>query len=253
MWQFRLTRAWRLIRLYKLCGLYRLWACAKWQPLDAIFPLSTIWATPMKRLLCVFALAMMLCGQASASIVFSDDFNAYNSGTGVLNFTGFASNWTVTAGTVDLIGNPGFWDFPPVSNGHGLYIDMDGSTGVPGTLTSKSIAVSPGVYTLSYELAGSQRNDVSNAVIAAVPGFTSNTVTLASTAAFTAFTNQFTVLAPTTINITFAGQGPGDNIGLLLDNVKLQMAPVPEPAAMAVWSLLGTAALGCCWWRRRKS
>ena len=151
---------------------------------------------------------MFLAGNAAVrtsqrSIVFSDDFNSYNSGKGVLNFAGFAPNWTVTSGAVDLIGNAGFWDFPPVTDGHGLYIDMDGSTGFPGTMTSKSIAVLPGVYTLSYQLAGAQRNDINiNTVIATVTGFTSNSVTLANNAAFKTFADQFTVVVPTTVNIT---------------------------------------------------
>ncbi len=39
------------------------------------------------------------------------------------------------------------------------------------------------------------------------------------------------------------GQGPGITPG----------TPVPEPASIATWSLLGLIGLGCSWWRRKRS
>ena len=63
---------------------------------------------------------------ANAGVIFSDNFNAENGGTGVLNYNSF-NNWTVTDGTVDLIGN-GFFDFYP---GNGLYVDRTAAPVMP--------------------------------------------------------------------------------------------------------------------------
>jgi len=95
--------------------------------------------------------AMFGAGQAGAAVLLSDNFNAE---TQSLNYTGFA-NWNVTAGSVDLIGT-GFFDFYP---GHGNYVDMTGSTGLGGTLTSKqSFSVAPGdSLNLVFDLGGSTR------------------------------------------------------------------------------------------------
>ncbi len=66
------------------------------------------------------------------TILFQDDFNSENGGSGALNYNSFA-NWDVTDGTVDLIGT-NFYDFHP---GNGLYVDLDGSTSNAGVLTTK--------------------------------------------------------------------------------------------------------------------
>jgi hypothetical protein len=203
----------------------------------------------MKKLLCAIALALLLVGQANASIVFSDNFNGYHGGVGVTNYTDFGGTWSVSVGSVDLIGN-GYFDFLP---GNGLYIDMDGSTNKPGTMVSRTISLNPGDYVLSYQLAGSHRRpDSVNLVTAVVnTSYTSRTESLASNSPFTTFSDRFTVTGSDAVNVTisFAAGGVGDNMGMLLDNVKLEA--VPEPATIAIWSILGVVgiAVGC----RRKA
>lgn len=85
------------------------------------------------RVAAVVAVMLVLteAGTAQATVLLSDNFNSENGGAGTLNYAGFV-NWTVSDGSVDLCGN-GFCDFLP---GNGLYVDMDGSTGNAGKLTS---------------------------------------------------------------------------------------------------------------------
>ncbi|NLS93988.1 MAG: PEP-CTERM sorting domain-containing protein [Planctomycetaceae bacterium] len=178
--------------------------------------------------------------------IFSDNFNTENGGVGVLNYIGFA-NWTVADGTVDLIGN-GYFDYQP---GYGLYVDMDGSTNNAGKMISSvTINLVPGVYTLSFDLAGNQRNTSGDQVVAQVNMgvLLDKTYSLSKTAPFQTFTEMITVSAASSVQITFEGIG-SDNMGMLLDNVKLENA-VPEPTTLAIWSALG--GLGLIAARRRR-
>ena len=133
---------------------------------------------------------------AAATVIFSDDFNAENGGVGALNYTGFA-NWGVSGvgETVDLIGN-GFFDFYP---GNGLYVDLDGSTGNAGVLTTNSF-FGPGSYVLSFNLAGSTRGDT-NTVIVRFGGvdISGGGITLGSAAPFN---------PPFSLSFNAAGSGP---------------------------------------------
>lgn len=194
--------------------------------------------------------------QAAPITIFSQDFNAQNGGVGALNFNAF-SNMTVTAGSVDLIGN-GFFDFFP---GNGLYVDMDGTTGVQGNLNSTALTLNPGTYTLSFNLAGNQRpwaSPTDSVVVSLGTIFSAGTLTLPSAAPFGLNTFNFTYAGPATTGTlnfnAFGLPGGGDNAGLLLDNVLLRFmafTPVPEPASLALWGV-GSMVLGTVQWRRRR-
>ena len=109
----------------------------------------------MKRYAVLFTLmvACLIPRTSEAVPLFSDNFD---SETLALNYAGFA-NWTVSDGTVDLIGNPAFFDLLP---GNGRYVDLDGSTSNAGVMTSSALALTGGVtYDLTFSLAGSQRGD----------------------------------------------------------------------------------------------
>jgi hypothetical protein len=197
----------------------------------------------MKRRLLTLCsvLALAMVGQLKATTIFSDNFNAENGGIGALNYNAFA-NWSVSGGTVDLIGSPGFFDFFPAN---GLYVDLDGTSFQAGTLTSIGIPITPGNYVLSFLLAGSQRGDFNTVHVNVSGGLASSTYSLNSDTPLTLETMSFTVLAPTTINLSFHNEG-GDNIGLILDNVRLNQvsSPVPDSGSTILFLAIGMFGLG---------
>ena len=197
----------------------------------------------MKNLL-LWMLVLSLGVMCSAAPIFFDDFNGENGGVGALNYSSFLK-WNVSDGTVDLIGN-GFYDFLP---GNGLYVDMDGSTGNAGKMiTSQVISLQAGTYELSYMLAGNHRNGSTEAVdVEVTVGIFSASHSLLQNDPFTLFTQQFTLASAQNVAISFAGVG-GDNIGMLLDNVKLSVVPAPGAILLAG---IGTTLVG--WLRRRRA
>lgn len=188
------------------------------------------------------AVALGFGGTANAAIVLSDNFN---SETQALNYTGFA-NWTVTAGSVDVIGSPPpFFDFYP---GNGRYVDLDGSTNQAGTLTSNT-TFGPGNYTLSFSLGGSQRPDGANSVAVSLGSVPVAFITLNATDPLSTYTYTFNAL--TSGRLSFASLSGNDNQGLILDNVQLSSG-VPELSTWAMM-LIGFAGLGALSTRRRNA
>ncbi len=188
----------------------------------------------MKLKFYIGVLGLMAFSAASyGSVLLQDNFDSYATGE-FNNLATLGGNWTVN-GTIDVVG-PGYYGYLAVGSESGNVIDLNGST--PGGLTSLSIALAPGDYTLTFDLNGSQRG-VS----------TSTTVTLGSLVNATILQNSadvsnqvfsFTVLSATNANLVFASNTPG-GIGSLLDNVLLQTGSIPEPSTFAL--LLGACPL----------
>ncbi len=192
------------------------------------------------RLICILGLTVLIGHPVNAQVLFSDDFNSENGGTGAPNYAAFA-NWTVTRGAVDLIPYGGYFDFFP---GNGLYVDTSGSIGAAGTITTKqSFSFVSGVtYVLSFDLAGDARDGAAKSVIVTVGtngSILSTNITLPASAPLTLFSCPFTVTTPTNGSLSFAA-GQGGDIGLILDNVQLNAGALSPPVFTSVGIANGT-------------
>jgi hypothetical protein len=194
-----------------------------------------------------FTTALAWTESANAAPVFLDDFNSTT--TQKLNQTVF-TNWTVTSGSVDVIGDGGSFAFLPPGNGN--YVDLDGSTGAPGTITTKMIFAA-GTYVVTFDLAGSQggANNVDpiakTTEVAFSIGGVTKSLTLNPTDPLQTYSYTFTTTAPGQLSFSDLAGG-NNNVGNLLDNVSV--TAVPEPATWAMM-ILGFFGVGFLAYRQR--
>lgn len=185
-------------------------------------------------------LAASVSSQAAVTVFF-DNFDADATRN---NATSFVKGWTVSNGTVDVDGQ-GFVHNELPGNGH--YIDLDGSTLKAG-LFSNSLNMQAGqTYTMSFLIAGNQRNWGSDTVDVTF-GATQQTFVIGQSAPLSTKTLSFTPSTSGLYNFSFHNRG-GDNRGAFLEQVKI-ISSVPEPQTYGML-LAGLVCLGAMARRRR--
>lgn len=179
-------------------------------------------------------LSLSIAPSSWAAVIFSDNFNAENGGTAILNYAGF-SQWNVADGTVDLLGVDFYDPYP----GNGLYVDLDGSTADAGVFSTKSL-FDPGNYLLSFKLGGS--SSASTEAVTVSFGSFSEVFNLASNAPLTTFVRSVNLTGASVLSFSNAG---GDYYGSYLDDVSISTStvPIPTPALLPGLIGLGVAAL----------
>ena len=184
--------------------------------------------------------------------VFFDDFLFDNAGQPEEDFDDFFL-WTVTDGTVDLVGGnvPGATT-PDLG---GRYVDLDGgNAGRFETAIDAQLSLLPGVaYDLSFLYNSTSGANAADVFVESTSGsrlFTAEV--FADSLDFREFSGRFTVDAATTASIVFQDRELGlDEFGIGVDRVMFAPAApaaVPEPTT---WALLGVTALGAAAYRRR--
>lgn len=203
----------------------------------------------MKKALTVlaFAAACAFAAPAHSTVVFQDGFEGEPAGS-QLNYNTFA-NWDVSNGTVDKIASGGFGI--TCAGGSGLCVDMDGSTSDAGDLATKvSFNILAGeTVRLMFDYSGNQRGaaaDTMNVSLGSL--FTEAFSAIPANQPFQTITRTFVAAANESTSLVFSHAG-GDNFGMILDNVKLEVEPVPvPPAVLLMGSVLGFAA-----WKARRA
>ena len=210
-----------------------------------------------------FGAALLLgavASSASAGTIgsLSDNFDTEHGSSPTLNYYGF-SNWTVStasnsahpgAGSVDLIGNGSFDSY----SGNGLYVDMCGSTGACGALTTKD-QFAAGTYRLTLSLGGiiyppsNGYGALNDNVLVSFSGTGAGSADVpTSYLAISTYSEIITLSQPAYLTLQDAVLSGNENIGATL--LSVNVSPVPLPAALP---LFGVAVAGFAAWGRKRA
>ncbi|HEU4968473.1 PEPxxWA-CTERM sorting domain-containing protein [Sphingomonas sp.] len=229
----------------------------------------------MRKLVLTALAATAFAAPAGASIVYSNNFDAENGGNTALNYNSF-DGLTVTDGTVDLVKSGDFGISCP--GGAGACVDLDGSTGNSGLVSSNSYAFNAGErVALSLLFSGNQRGAPSDnfslhfyfaTPVSGTYGYRSGFFGNVDFGTFTdvpelrlSFINIPPNFAATDVTFFFDPANGGsatfaledldnDNVGIVIDNLALSVGAIPEPATWAM-VIAGFGLAGMAVRRRR--
>ncbi|MAL50516.1 MULTISPECIES: VPLPA-CTERM sorting domain-containing protein [unclassified Methylophaga] len=194
----------------------------------------------LTKILAISALCFAPVSFAATIDSLYDSFEGEGQASSVLNYNSFV-NWDVSNGTVDLIKNGNQWGI--VCSVGSFCVDLDGSTGDAGILSSKN-GFSAGKYKVSFDLSGNQRNGPADQVsVLFGAGALVNHLLLDWDENW--HTYSFLVDLVDGDKLSFRNFG-GDNVGAMLDNIRVSAVPIPA----AVW-LFGSGLMGFLAMRRR--
>lgn len=202
----------------------------------------------MKKVVLSLGIISLFAVQAHAQILFSDNFSGDTAGFSVTSLV----NWNLNSGAnVDVLPFSGF--DPYAGQGHGQYIDLNGTFATSATtLTTKnSISlVGSTKYGLSFDL-GKNGIAFQSLRVRVTDGVT-NLVdqTISDSNAYATFQNQLFTFdtSASSVNIIFDQSGPSSN-GYIIDNVLFGV--VPEPTTLALFGTMGLPLLALV--RRRRN
>jgi choice-of-anchor C domain-containing protein len=211
----------------------------------------------MTKLCLLSAVAVAAIASASAAwaanVVIDGDFNNSNATFSTISSGGSIGPWSVTSGSVDLVG--GYWqspsgpNFPTGTNGS---VDLDGLS--PGAISQDISGLTAGkTYTLTFWLSGNPDGPPATKSVDVSIGsaIDDNFMYTIGTNTHTdmMYTMESLTFTPGATNtLSFASQDSASDFGPVIGGVSIA---IPEPATWAMM-LLGFAGLGFAGYRKAR-